>query len=520
MRYSFEDFCLDTDRRELRRGGGLVAIEPKVFDLVEFLIRNRARVVSKDSLIEAIWGGRIVSDSALSTSINAARCAIGDTGEDQRLIRTLHRKGIRFVGNVREDTEPLPQPLLGVEPLQTFALPDKPSIAVLPFANISGDSEYEYFSDGMTEEIITGLSQCNWLFVIARNSSFTYKGRMIDVRQVGHELGVRYVLEGSVRRGGKRLRITGQLIDATSGSHIWADRFDGEMNDVFELQDRVTEQVVAAIEPKLQLAEIARLKRKPAEDFDAYDLLLRAQQLEYEFTAESLAAALRYLKQALAIDPSYAPAMALAAYCHAERKVQGWMHDAAVEKEEGLQLASRAVELGNTDANVLWMCAYAFRQLAMDAKRARDLAYRSLQLNPNSAIAMTIAGWSELALANPVNALELFKKAARLSPRDPRGWFIAAGLGLSHYMLDQFDDAVFWSEKAVIENPRSGVALRILAACLAKAGENEEASAMVRRLLEIDPQLTISKWRLRTMFYERSAYEKIAGGLRLAGLPE
>ena len=239
MLYLFDDFRLDTDRRELRRGAKLVAIEPKVFDLLEFLIRNRARVVSKDDLIEAIWDGRIVSESALSTSINAARSAVGDTGEDQRLIRTLHRKGIRFIGDVRDES----QPARGSVPVQdqgdTFTLPDKPSIAVLPFTNISGDQEYEYFSDGMTEEIITGLSQCSWLFVIARNSSFTYKGKMIDSRQVGRELGVRYVLEGSVRRGGNRLRITGQLIDATLGSHIWADRFDGEMNDVFELQDRV-----------------------------------------------------------------------------------------------------------------------------------------------------------------------------------------------------------------------------------------------------------------------------------------
>jgi TolB-like protein/Flp pilus assembly protein TadD len=518
LRYSFEDFCLDTDRRELRRGASLVAVEPKAFDLLEFLIRNRARVVSKDDLIEAIWDGRIVSESALSTNVNAARCAIGDSGEDQRLIKTLHRKGIRFVGEVHDESEgaSVPTP----DQAEAFALPDKPSVAVLPFTNISGDSEYEYFSDGMTEEIITGLSQCNWLFVIARNSSFTYKGKIIDVRQIGRELGVRYVLEGSVRRGGGRLRIAGQLVDATSGLQIWADRFDGEMDDVFELQDRVTQQVVAAIEPTLQLAEIERLKRKPADNFDAYDLLLRAQQLEYEFTVESLMTALRYLKQALAIDRSYAPAMALAAYCHAECQVQGWVHDAVIGKEEGLQLASRAIELGNTDANVLWMCAYAFRQLAMDANRARDLAYRSLQLNPNSAIAMTIAGWSELALANPAKALEMFQKAIRLSPRDPRGWFIAAGLGLSHYLMDQFDQAAPWAKNAVLQNPRSGVALRILAACLAKAGECEEASAAVGKLLEIDPKLTIVKWRARTMFYDKSAYEKIADGLRLAGLSE
>jgi TolB-like protein len=236
---------------------------------------------------------------------------------------------------------------------------------------MSGDPEQDYFADGMAEEIITALSRCSWLFVIARNSSFTYKGQAVDVRDVGRDLGVRYVLEGSVRRAGDRLRFTGQLIDATSGGHIWADRFEGSVGNVFDLQDRFTESVVAAIEWKLQLAEIARLKHKPASNFDAYDLLLRAQQCEYEFRAESLAAALRYLEQALAIDPSYAPAMALAALCHAERRDQGWMKDQEGEAREALDLASRGTELGKDDANVLWMGGYTILRFEMEQPRAK-----------------------------------------------------------------------------------------------------------------------------------------------------
>src|SRR5712671_4008677 len=329
LRYLFEHCSLDTDRRELRCGVDLVPIEPQVFDLLEYLIRNRERVVSRDDLLAKIWQGRIVSDSALTTRINAARAAVGDSGDDQRLIRTLPRKGIRFVGEVREDrthseagaTMPAalaqpagppapPDPLVQVESVAAashFSMPDRPSIAVLPFTNISGDPEQDYFADGMAEEILTALSRCKSLFVIARNSSFTYKGKPVDVRQVGRELGVRYVLEGSVRRGANRLRFTAQLIDAASGAHIWADRFEGEVSDVFELQDRFTESIVAAIEPNLQLAEIERLKNKPAANLDAYDLMLRAQQLEYEFTEESLTAALACLTQALIIDPCYAP---------------------------------------------------------------------------------------------------------------------------------------------------------------------------------------------------------------------
>src|SRR5262249_19418808 len=280
MLYLFEDCVLDTSRRELRRGSASVAIEPKVFDLLEFLIRTRERVASRDDLIDAVWEGRIVSESTLSSRINAARTAIGDDGKEQRLIRTLPRKGIRFVGEVREEQEPAPAAAAASKdgsPNASILSTDSPSIAVLPFTNMSSDPEQDYFADGMSEEIITGLSRCGRLFVVARNSSFVFKGRSVDVSEVGRELGVGYVLEGSVRRDGNRLRITGQLIDATTRAHLWADRFEGDLNNVFELQDRVTESVVAAIEPKLQLAEIMRSQRKPVRTPRAYDLLLRAQ---------------------------------------------------------------------------------------------------------------------------------------------------------------------------------------------------------------------------------------------------
>ena len=321
LRYLFDDFALDTDRRELRRGGAPVSVEPQVFDLLVYLIQNRSRVVSKDDLLASVWGGRIVSESALFNRLNGARGAIGDNGEDQRLIKTLPRQGVRFVGTVREDGEPTG---LATEQSPPHRLPSKPSIAVLPFTNMSGDPEQQYFADGMAEEIITALSRCSWLFVIARNSSFTYKGQTSTCARSGAKLGVRYVLEGSVRRSGDRLRIMGQLVDTTSGAHIWADRFDGDAGEVFALQDRITGDVVGAIEPKLQLAEIERLRHKHTHDLDAYELLLRAQSLEYEFTEQSMAQALAHLDQALKIDPAYAPAMALAAFCRAERHMQGW----------------------------------------------------------------------------------------------------------------------------------------------------------------------------------------------------
>ena len=289
-----------------------------------------------------------------------------------------------------------------------LALPDKPSIAVLPFDNMSDDPDQEYFADGMAEDIITALSRCAWLFVIARNSSFTYKGRAVDIRQVGRELGVRYVLEGSVRRGGNRVRFTAQLIEATSGTHIWADRIDGELSDIFALQDHITEKVIGSIEPNLQLAEIARLKHKHTPNLDAYDLLLRAQQLEYEFTEQSLAAAIECLNRALKIDPSYAPAMALAAYCYAERRYQGWGKDSAAEVEEGRRLAARALELGKDDGNVLWMVAFATWHLDTNTQRAKELAYQSLQVNPNSAVALAMAAWLEAISDNGAKGWNCF----------------------------------------------------------------------------------------------------------------
>jgi TolB-like protein len=266
LRYHFEEFAFDTGRRELHRGPDVISIAPQVFDLLEYLIVNRERVVSKDDLVNAIWNGRIVSDAALTTRLNSARAALGDSGEQQRLIKTLPRKGFRFVGAVREERAPA----TALKP--TLALPDKPSIAVVPFQNLSGDPEQEYFTDGMVEDIITALSRFKSLFVIARNSSFTYKGKAVDIKQVGRELGVRYVLEGSIRKAGGKVRISGQLIEAATGAHLWADRFDGSLDDIFALQDKVTSSVVGAIAPRLELAEIDRSERKPTESLDAVAL--------------------------------------------------------------------------------------------------------------------------------------------------------------------------------------------------------------------------------------------------------
>jgi TolB-like protein len=286
LRYFFEDFLLDTERRELRRGDALVAVEPKVFDLLALLIVNRERVVSRDDLIAHVWGGRIVSEAALARCINGARSAIGDSGEAQRLIKTLQRKGVRFVGEARaERMMPATRaPAGGAEkPTPALALPDRPSIAVLPLDNISGDKDQEYFSDGISEDIITELSRFSELFVIARNSSFQYKNRVVDVRQVGRELGVRYVLQGSIRRDGDRVRISAQLADAVTGTQRWAERYDRQLTDVFAVQDEVARTIAALLAAHVNKAEIERTLNKPPADWQAYDYYLRAADAHASF---------------------------------------------------------------------------------------------------------------------------------------------------------------------------------------------------------------------------------------------
>ena len=290
MRFLFEEYAFDTDRRELHRGENVVPVTPQVFDLLDYLIRNRERVVSKDNLMDAIWNGRIVSEAALTTRLNAARSAIGDSGEEQRLIKTLPRKGFRFIGPVRELQGPASPPVADATiepPRPALTLPDKPSIAILPFANLSSDPDQDYFADGMVDEITTALSRFKNLFVIARNSSFTYKGKAVDITQIARELGVRYVLEGSVRKAAGIVRIIGQLIDAATGMHLWADQFEGDLSDIFALQDRITESVVSAIEPKMLQTEIDLATRRP-NNLSAYDLCLRAFPHMYTWTRERI----------------------------------------------------------------------------------------------------------------------------------------------------------------------------------------------------------------------------------------
>jgi TolB-like protein len=520
--YEFGNFVLDAGRRELRRGTSLVAVEPQVFDLLTFLIGARERVVSRDDILGAVWHGRIVSEATLSSRLNAARTAIGDTGAEQRLIRTLPRKGVRFVGDVREIAEPAPS--AGTASLEAGTTlrtgPRVPAVAVLPFTNMSDDPEQAYFADGMTEEIITALSRISGLFVIARNSSFIYRGKVVDVRQIGQELGVGYVLEGSVRRSREQLRISGQLIDAVSGANLWSDRFDGDPLDVFALQDRVAESVAAAIEPTLQIAEIGRLQRDRPARRDAYDLLLRAYALLSEFTATGMGAALACLEQSLAVDPDYVPAMAAAAYCRAQCHFQGWAKQDAAVRAEAVTLAWHAVERAPNDAQVLWMAAFAIWNMAETGReKARDLFRRSLLINPNSAMALTLAGWIETMCGNQHAGREMVVRAQRLNPRDPRGWLMSGVMAIAAVIDENYAEALRWAEQALGQNRRFAVALRVAAVAYVKLGQQDRARHAVQQLLKIEPELTISGFLARIPLPLESMAKTYADALKLAGLP-
>jgi TolB-like protein len=365
------------------------------------LIKNRHRVVSKDDLNAAIWDGRIVSESALSTRMNAVRCAIGDTGEDQRFIRTLPRKGVRFIGVVHEGPELEAQVSADASKEQpALPLPDRPSIAVLPFVNMSGDPQQDYFADGMVDEITTALSRLRWLFVIARNSSFTYKGRAVDVKEVGRELGVHYVLEGSVRKSANRVRIIGQLIDTSTRAQIWADRFDGAIEDIFDLQDQVTASVVGAIAPKIERAEIERARRKPTASLDAYNYYLQGMAKVYQATKNANDDALRLFCKAVELDPNFASAYGMAAWCYAWRKFHRWMADRAKESEEAARLALQGVELGKDDATALTMGGFALAFVVGEIEDGAAFIDHALMLNPNLAAGWLLSGMVNALLAN------------------------------------------------------------------------------------------------------------------------
>ena len=467
---------------------------------------------------------------------------LGATGIDPRMVTLIGGMGLIGFGLLRRQRHPLPAAAAPEQPAKAapapaaarpdppapaadepaaLPLPNKPSIAVLPFTNLSGDPDQEYFSDGVVEDIITALSRASWLFVIARNSSFTYKGRAVDVKQVGRELGVRYVLEGSVRKAGGRVRITGQLIDATAGAHLWADNFDGTMEDVFDLQDRVTASVAGAIEPRLQRAEIERALHKPTQSLDAYDYYLRGIAAFHLWTGESTSQALALFTKALALDPGYGAAYGMAAWIFCFRKSNRLLVAHEAEVAEGVRLARLAVSVGRDDAMALWTGGHALAYLGGELDAGMQLIERACGLNPNLASAWMVAGWTRVYRGESAPAIAAFERSLLLSPLDPFLYVLQCGIAYAHFLDRRYDDALAWAEQSLNEQPSWFSASRLRTAALALSGRTEAARRAWAELDRVQPGMRLAdvdRWMPPFRRPEDTAL--YVQGMREAGMPE
>jgi TolB-like protein/Flp pilus assembly protein TadD len=514
LRYIFEDYSLDTDRRELRRGAGLVQLEPKVFDLLAYVVRSRERVVSKDDLIASIWDGRIVSESTLTSCINGARCAIGDSGDGQRLIKTLPRKGIRFVGTVREEQFTTDVPLERT----TVDLSGKPSVAVLPFQTVAGDAELEGFADGLTEDVITALSRVKALWVIARNTMFTYKGRSNDVRTVGEDLGVRYVLEGSVRKADGRLRMTAQLVEAESGHHIWAEKIDRAGGSLFELQDDLTQSIVASVQVQLIVSEGKSVARMAEMASGIGDLVARARERLYHPTANGFDELVSLAQKALALDPDNGEGCQLLAtgiWHQAYRGSIPWDRAAA---DRVMLLALRAIVAGHADEYAHWTLALA-HLMASQHLRAIVSLRSALDINPSFSLGYgtvgTVLAWageSDESIAN--NELAL-----KINPRDPLNSHRYFGLALAHYLASRYRESLENASRVIEAHPDWWLGVMVYVASLAQSGRVEEAAVACAELRRAKQDATVASLN-GLPFAKESDRIHVAEGLRKAGLPE
>ena len=500
---AFGPFRLDPRGRTLSRDGVDVALGARSLDILCMLTAARGNLVTKDELMARVWPGLAVEDNTIQVHVSALRKALGEDASGRRYILTVPGRGYRFIAEFAE-TGP--------------ALPDKPSIAVLPFQNMSGDPEQDYFADGIVEDIITALSRFPSLFVIARNSSFTYKGRSVDIRQVGRELGVRYVLEGSVRKSGNRVRISGQLVQAETGMHAWAEHYDGDLTDIFALQDQMTASVVGALVPSLQWAEVERARKNPPTNLDAYDLYLHALALRSTLTREGVDEALRLTERALVLDPNFVSAALLASQCWTLLFAEGWSPMAQAHAQS-VRYARLAVRLDAHNADALAVLARRIAQAERDYEEASSLAERAMAINPNSAEVWRYSGFVFLYIGEGERAFDYFQRALRLSPRDAGAYDSLSGLALALIQLQRDQEAVAAARQALQLNPKYTTSWRAFAAALALAGRLDEAKGAAHRLLELDPTCSIATIEARYGHSQRASV-RYYEGLRRAGLPE
>jgi len=500
---SFGQFKFDLPRRELSRDGVVVRAGGRALDVLAVLVSAKGDIVSKAEIMRRVWPGQIVDENNLQVHVSSLRKVLGNDRNGQSPLITVPSRGYRLIGVVET----------------TLAQrAERPLIAVLPFENLGGNAGQDYFADGIVEEIITALSRTRWLLVIARNTSFTYKGRAVDVKQIGRELGLQYVLEGSVRKSRRRMRISTQLADAESGAHVWAETFEGTVDDIFDFQDHITARIINAIEPHLRDAEIRRTQRRRPESPNAYDYYLRGMAQFAIETAEGSSEALRLLSMAIDRDPSFAPPYALAAWCRIYRILQSWCDDQAREMDEAAHLARSAIELDREDPTVLALAGHAISFATLDHDKSLALIERSLAINPNSAVASHAAGWVRAYVGDAAGAVECFTRALRMSPLDSRIHMFHSGLAFGNIMLGQFDEAIAWARKCVDNRPHFVFGYKVLAAALANAGRLAEASEAATRVMNSDPLFRLRQ--TERLVRPSPGRDRYLAGIRKAGIPD
>lgn len=518
--YRFEDYALDAGRRELRRGLTLVAIEPQVFDLLVFLLSHRDRVVSKEDLLASVWGGRIVSESTLDSRINAARRAIGDTGRDQRLIRTIIGKGVRFVGPVQEQP-PESEPV-------TAASPPRLSIVVLPFANLSNHPEQDYFADAVTDDLTTDLSRISDSFVIARSTAFTYKGKQVDVRQIGRELGVRYVLEGSVRQLGEQVQVNVQLIEAETAAHLWADRFETDRKDLAAAHNEITTRLARTLHLELVAAVGRKIEEEQPATLNARDFVMRGWTWYYRpVTPEHAQEALQAFEQALAMNPQSVDAMAGVGLVLTENVIKRWTKSPEQDVVRAERLLLEALERDRNHARAMFAYGMLLGRCLNRLFESQVALEKAIALDRNYAAAMLQLGYTLYGLGQPEAALPYCEKALQLSPRDQNIVYFYSGMGSCHLLLGHADEAVSFLRKARAENPRLWYVHLWLAAALGLRGDIEEAGESLRELLKLRPEINSIAGMYANVHlghlpprYRALAEKTVDLGLRRAGMPE
>ena len=507
----FGEFRLDRRigvlfRRDERGVFAPLAMGSRSLDILGVLIERPGELVSRAEIISAVWPETAVEDSNLDVQIAALRRVLDQRPTEGSCIQTIRGRGYRFTAPVTRVAADVATASRSAGP----ALPDKPSLAVMPFQNMSGDPEQEYFADGMVEEIITALSRIRWIFVIARNSSFTYKGQAVDVKQVGRDLGVRYILEGAVRKAGNSVRISAQLIDATTGAHLWADRFDGSLEDIFELQDRVASTVAGVIEPTLQAAETARSADRPTSDLTAYDLYLRAYEM-YFSSAQQIPEALRLLERAIERDPRYGPALAWGAVCCLRLEADGSSIDPESDSHKSVAFARRALQVAGGDPAVLANPALALAYYGEDISAMITLVDRALALNPSFSRGWYIGGILRLFAGQFDRAIEFAETSLRFSPHGRYGQVFNV-IGAPLLFSRRFDEALSKLLLAIEDDPSFPTPYRYLAACYAHMGRLDEAREVVALLRSITPAVVSGA----DCFRKPEHREFYLSGLRLA----